>query len=502
MTREELDAPFPPGERKVRVGVEKPVDMQVAFSDLRPNELTQTPRALPHGAIRGDGRGGFHWTGIIEASDAAALRLRFVNFSLPNNAELYLYNEQGVVVGPYTRRGPNGDGEFWSHTLRGSRITVQLSYEGSDTERALLAARFVLADLGYLDDRFVLALHGPTGKEQAGDGLCAGNAPCVENASCSNIPSAIQPAQDAAALILFASGPWFYICSGGLLADTDEGSAKPYFLTANHCISKNSEASSAETFFDYTVPCSGSCSGVPSVSSTLGASLLATGRAGDYTLLELDESPPADTVMLGWNSAPIAYSDTETLFRISHPAGSPQAYSEHEVDTSRPTCTSWPRGDWIYSSDTYGGTEGGSSGSPVLNSVGQVVGQLSGACGYNVGDSCDSVQNATVDGAFASYFSELAPFLDPNVSCTDADGDGFCAEGEDCVDSDAEIHPDATEICDDFLDNDCDGLVDGDDESCQTGATCDLFAAGDACSSDADCCSSKCRGRRGGKICR
>ena len=59
--------------------------------------------------------------------------------------------------------------------------------------------------------------------------------------------------------------------------------------------------------------------------------------------LELSEPPPEGTVMLGWDSSPIAFSDGAGLFRISHPAGSPQAYSAHVVDTSRPTCTSWPR---------------------------------------------------------------------------------------------------------------------------------------------------------------
>ena len=35
-------------------------------------------------------------------------------------------------------------------------------------------------------------------------------------------------------------------------------------------------------------------------------------------------------------------------------------------------------------------------GQPVLNAAGEVVGQLSGACGTNVNDTCDSVSNATV----------------------------------------------------------------------------------------------------------
>jgi hypothetical protein len=83
------------------------------------------------------------------------------------------------------------------------------------------------------------------------------------------------------------------------------------------------------------------------------------------------------------------------------------------VSTSAPTCTGWPRGERIYSRLTLGATDGGSSGSPVVNSSDQVVGQLSGGCGTNVNDPCDAVNNATVDGAFAFYWSSVQPILAP-----------------------------------------------------------------------------------------
>lgn len=43
----------------------------------------------------------------------------------------------------------------------------------------------------------------------------------------------------------------------------------------------------------------------------------------------------------------------------------------------------------------------------------------------------------------------------------DADSDGFY-EHEDCDDNNADIHPDATEVCNEVDDN-CNGLVDDDD---------------------------------------
>ena len=58
-----------------------------------------------------------------------------------------------------------------------------------------------------------------------------------------------------------------------------------------------------------------------------------------------------------------------------------------------------------------------------------------------------------------------------SASCTDADADGYAVEGGDCGavdcnDSNASIHPGATEVCDNGLDDDCNGLVDAADPAC------------------------------------
>jgi len=93
-----------------------------------------------------------------------------------------------------------------------------------------------------------------------------------------------------------------------------------------------------------------------------------------------------------------------------------------------------PRGQWIYSRTGSGGTEGGSSGSPVVNASSQVVGQLTGTCGYNTGDDCDHVQNATIDGALAYYWPSVQPFLDPNLAPAEATNLRWTARSKDQLD--------------------------------------------------------------------
>ena len=113
----------------------------------------------------------------------------------------------------------------------------------------------------------------------------------------------------------------------------------------------------------------------------------------------------------------------------------------------RPPCGTLPRGRYHYSKDNLGATEGGSSGSAVVNGSGQVVGQLYGACGFNLNNVCDANANATVDGAFASTYPNVSAFLSPG-------GGGSCS------------------------------------------------AAGSACTTSSQCCSNNCKGKPGAKTCK
>ena len=61
---------------------------------------------------------------------------------------------------------------------------------------------------------------------------------------------------------------------------------------------------------------------------------------------------------------------------------------------------------------------------------------------------------------------------------------GYVTKGEDCNDSDVAINPGATELCDDGMDNDCDGDSDSDDSDCPVPLLRSGFFT--ACSFDAE----------------
>ncbi len=73
----------------------------------------------------------------------------------------------------------------------------------------------------------------------------------------------------------------------------------------------------------------------------------------------------------------------------------------------------------------------------------------------------------------------------------DDDGDGLSENAGDCDDTDNQINPSATEICDDDVDNDCDGseVTSAEVDSGTTSLTCSLTLLGDSGSSGSGGCS-------------
>ncbi|MCI0567836.1 MAG: trypsin-like peptidase domain-containing protein [Acidobacteria bacterium] len=455
------------------VGRTKPISEVVRFNSQDSALLSSNPRQVGHGTIQTTPDGGFVWAMALESAGAGGLRVHIGGLKLPGDADLYFYSPDGQAFGPYSGKGHNGSGDFWTNTVFGSKGVVQLRYYGPNAAEDLKGVSFVVSEVGHIGPKFSQGLIAAT------ESFCSFNVPCIENASCHNGTPA-DPAKSAVALMQWIQGAFIYTCTGGLIADSDTGSQIPYFLTANHCLSSNSVASNLETYFQFSISCgSTSCPGQtnPGGIQRLGASVMATGSAGDFTLLQLSQAPPGGSVFLGWNNAPVANTNNAPLYRISHPAWAPQAWSSDSVSTTAPTCNGWPRGQRIYSRTTGGGTEGGSSGSPVVNASSQIVGQLSGACGTNVNNDCDHVNNATVDGAFAYYWPSVEPFL-----------------GGACVP--------VTELCTDGIDNDCDGFTDCADSNCSGSPSCSCSPVGASCTVNSDCCGNKCKGPAGRKTCK
>jgi hypothetical protein len=109
---------------------------------------------------------------------------------------------------------------------------------------------------------------------------------------------------------------------------------------------------------------------------------------------------------------------------------------------------------------------------PNMNSV--CYGSM--GCMYSCLPGYFDCNNNLIDGCETSLYSlpffyidyDMDGFGDPNFYTQDCVAPpGYVPVGGDCDDTDANINPGATEICNDLIDNDCDELIDLEDPDCQ-----------------------------------
>jgi hypothetical protein len=422
----------------VRVGIVRPVPGGVGFHGLAPAGVAG---ALPLGGGvleratdgSGSGSGRWIWTASFSSDGAQALRLHVGDAWLPPGSRVFLYGPQGEVFGPYAFDGGTRPEGFWSNTVFASKAILRVEVAGADPARLALA-RLSIDTLVHIEHPWVATVHpvsasaGPAGAPQVRlkSDTCFVDATCVAPSDFPNIDAA----SHAVAQLNFVDTDGSFICSGGLL-NTTTSNMVPYLLTANHCFSTQSAATSLEAFFDYK---RASCNGLEpppnGFPSTLGSTLLATSKTSDFTFLQLSEDPPDDSVFLGWTTGDYAHVDSTVLYRISHPDGRPQFFSKHQIEADPSAiCSGFDQGNFIYEQDIEGGTGGGSSGSLALLADLSVVGQELGACGVNTDDDCDRT-NLTIDGAFRVTFPSVSTWLAPAAPSTCVpNGTTLCLHG-------------------------------------------------------------------------
>lgn len=333
-----------------------------------------------HKFIRPDNAGiSFQWGNMkvwrvgIRSKGAYSLNILFSQFRLPPGASVFVYNaDQTEILGSYTEENNSELGMLPVQPIGGEELIV----EYQEPVDALFPGEIEIGEVNH-DFRGIFRAAEP--RDPAQD--------CHPNIVC--YPEDILPGSGVVGLIV--NGTTY--CTGSLVNNTSEDGT-PYLLTATHCLNNDYDArflanrkydmvaGTIVAFFNYQSPlCSTDIRGPLQMTLASADSLLISERH-DITLLRLKDIPPASyqPYYLGWDASatPLA-----PFHGIHHPNG---GIKKVAIDEGSLSLTSFPgskynmkpNAHWEMKGWETGATEGGSSGSPLLDRQKRIVGTLTG----------------------------------------------------------------------------------------------------------------------------
>lgn len=332
------------------------------------------------------------WRLKISCPGAKSINLLYDKFWLPEGGKFFIYSaDKRQCIGAFTTINNKGDRKeprgFATELVVGEESVLEYYTPKEQTEEAIISIDYVVQ--GYKSTN-VLDNYKDENKLQLG----------IYDLSCDyniniNCPKGIpwQYEKKAIALIIVNGNRW---CTGALINNTKEN-RKPYFLTADHCLETRTltyDAVSNPALNNWifcwnfeTTSCDNT--GDTLAYSTAGATVIANNVLSDFALLRLTEDPQnnpnIDPYYLGWDRSG---SPGNSAVCIHHPNGDIKKLSLTE---NSPISTEYQG----YNQANYGNfwkvvwnpiqgiiengiTEGGSSGSPLINDQGRIIGQLKG----------------------------------------------------------------------------------------------------------------------------
>ncbi len=331
------------------------------------------------------------WRLGITSENARSLYLVFNNYQLPPSGELFIYTPNySKIIGAFTKFNNKASGKLATIPLQGDSIILEYAISINEVAPGELVLGQVWHDyIGIVpgtsllkDNRYGLS------------GDCNIDINCYEGTNWDKERQAV--------CRLIGGGQ---ICTGSLLNNT-RNDARPFFLTANHCINSQALVDDMVVVFNYESPhCNGPDGSVEQ--SISGGTLRATTHHLDFCLIELSVPPLPSykPYFAGWN---VEEAQAERSTVIHHPLGDVKKISE---DFEPPTTANYDGGydfdsHWLVKEWNLGTTEGGSSGSPMFNEAHQIVGTLTGG-------------QANCDYLYNDYFSKMSMAWDEYSDSTD-----------------------------------------------------------------------------------
>lgn len=310
----------------------------------------------------------------IKLSGALSSSISFDKFYLPENTELFVYNESGkMITGPVTEKENNQNKVWGSWVYQGDLITIEIKTPTASISDLILHSDNIAYGYKEIYKSIKVGGFGQSGS-------------CNINVICP-LGNGWEEERNSVSTILSADGDEF--CTGSLIMNTC-GTNVPYYLTANHCFDGNTSGWRF-AFQAWSTTCPN-----PGVNTNgviyNGSTLRARNAASDFCLVELNTTPPANSGLhyAGWTRSA---TPAQNATAIHHPRGDlmkiSQANNPVSIDSYGGSTNQHWRADWSPQNNGNGQivtpiTEPGSSGSPLFDQNHRIIGQLHGgpsACG-------------------------------------------------------------------------------------------------------------------------
>lgn len=369
------------------------------------------------------------WRLKISSEGAKSCVLHFEYFELPKGSKLFVYNsDKSVILGPYTHEDNPLRAEYAIGVLYGNEAIIEYSAPKLKSENGIKAdpipphIKIMAYSYFYRGESF---FDNRSGK---GTGYGASDN-CQVNVNCSE-GNNWRKQQKGVARIYVVDGWSGGYCTGSLVNNTNNDGT-PYFLTADHCGGTASASNMNQWIFRFNYESPGcTATSEPSGNNITGCVKKARGPidgGSDFLLLQLNTTAlnlkNIGAVYNGWRNN---NTTSPSGVSIHHPSGDIKKISTY---TSSLTTATWTGGAsnahwrvyWSATANGHGVTEGGSSGSPIFDNNGLIIGTLSGGSSY-----CTATNQPDLYGKFSYHWTsngttsdlQLKPWLDPAGTAT------------------------------------------------------------------------------------
>lgn len=355
------------------------------------------------------------WRIGIKSEGAYSLNLFFEDFEIPAGGRLFIYNTDfSYVIGGFDYRNNSPNKVLPMQPVAGDTIIV----EYSEPANVDFEGNFTITEVNhdYLDFLRI-------GRRPDIDHPSAYD--CMPDVLCGDVAEE----QIRSTVLLIIRGNT--ACSGTLVNNTENDGA-PYVLTAVHCLDTNlpeddgqhykTRAETAIVFFNYNRSVCGTKMKGPEELSLAESTPRVIIPKKDIALLEFREKPPVyyNAYYSGWN---VDGQNTNAPYvNLHHPSAAVKKYGFTSQSISLVTYPSAQLNfdkdsHWKVNSYDIGATYGGSSGSPLFDNKGLLVGGLSGGssnCKGSVNDGGSDYFFALHKGWDSEKLSnQLKTYLDP-----------------------------------------------------------------------------------------